>query len=188
MQLPEDLKSFWNKARFKNQVLRRIACDGEFRGQDEFRAASHQTLVCLEDLLKIASQISDDGIELGEADFHSLLRRLCVTPRAAIPFCQLARLWTHHGPMLVTLVQSIVSAFDKYLTPLDEAGREKARNRAKNHLLEKSSVHGSFNSSGSASHVILYQKPHCFVFIIQRPRSRLVTAWVKMQEESLFVR
>src|SRR5437879_1758500 len=101
-------------------------------------------------------------------------------------FCPARDLWAHHGPMLVTLVQRIVSAFDKNFSPLNKGGRQKARNRAKNHLLEKRSVHRSFNSSGSASHVILYQKPHCFVFIIQRPRSRLVTAWVKMQEESLF--
>ena len=97
-------------------------------------------------------------------------------------------LWADHGPMLVTLVQSIVSAFDKNFSPLDEGGRQKTRNGAKNHLLEKCSMHSSFNSSGGASHDILYQKPHCFVFIIQIPRSKLVTACVKMQEESLFVR
>ncbi len=97
-------------------------------------------------------------------------------------------LWADHGPMLVTLVQSIVSAFDKNFSPLNESGREKPRNCAKDHLLKKSSVHPSFNSSGGASRAILYQKPHCFVFIIQRPRIKLVTACVKIQEESFFVR
>lgn len=90
--------------------------------------------------------------------------------------------------MLVTFVQSIVSAFDKNFPPLNESGREKPCNRANDHLLEKCSVHSSFNSSGGASHDILYQKPHCFVFMIQRPSSKLVTACVKMQEESLLVR
>src|SRR5712691_1489052 len=90
MQLLEDLKGFGNKARFKNQILRWVPCYREFRGQDEFGATGRQTLVRLEGLLKIASQISDNGIELGEADFHSALRRLCATPRAAIPFSRLA--------------------------------------------------------------------------------------------------
>ena len=46
--------------------------------------------------------------------------------------------------MLITLVQRIVSAFDKNFSPLNERGREKSQNRAKNHLLEESSVQPLF--------------------------------------------
>lgn len=37
--------------------------------------------------------------------------------------------------MLVTFVQSIVSARDEYFSPLDEAGREEARDHAEHNFL-----------------------------------------------------
>ena len=43
--------------------------------------------------------------------------------------------------MLVTPVQSIVSAFDEYFSPLDEAGRKKASDHANDDFLSKRRVH-----------------------------------------------
>ncbi len=43
--------------------------------------------------------------------------------------------------MLVTFVQSIVSARDEYFSPLDETGREEARDHAEDDFLEKGRVH-----------------------------------------------
>jgi hypothetical protein len=43
--------------------------------------------------------------------------------------------------MLVTPVQSIVSAFDEYFSPLDEAGREEASDHANDDFLSKRRVH-----------------------------------------------
>ena len=35
---------------------------------------------------------------------------------------------------------------------------------------------------------VLHQNPHCWVFIIQSPRSKFVIACVKMHDDRLFVR
>ena len=43
--------------------------------------------------------------------------------------------------MLVALVQSIVSAFDEYFSPFDEAGREEASDHANDDFLSKRRVH-----------------------------------------------
>jgi hypothetical protein len=43
--------------------------------------------------------------------------------------------------MLVAFVQRIVSAFDEYFSPLDEAGREEASNHANDDFLNKRRVH-----------------------------------------------
>ena len=43
--------------------------------------------------------------------------------------------------MLVAFVERVVSAFDKDFAPLDEAGREEARDHAKNDFLDERRVH-----------------------------------------------
>lgn len=43
--------------------------------------------------------------------------------------------------MVVALVQGIVGAFDKYFSPLDEAGGEEAGDHAKDNFLWKRRVH-----------------------------------------------
>ena len=43
--------------------------------------------------------------------------------------------------MLVALIQSIVSAFDEYFSPLDEAGRQEPSDHANDDLLSKRRVH-----------------------------------------------
>jgi hypothetical protein len=43
--------------------------------------------------------------------------------------------------MLVAFVQSIVSAFDEYFSPLDEAGRQETSNHANDDFLNKRRVH-----------------------------------------------
>jgi hypothetical protein len=92
MKLFHDLKSFGNKAGFEDQVLGRISRDHELRRQDNLSTGSGQAVICMNNLLKIALQISNNGIELRKSDFHAALRRLCVTPQAAILFCPLRSL------------------------------------------------------------------------------------------------
>lgn len=43
--------------------------------------------------------------------------------------------------MLVALIQGIVSAFDEYFSPLDEAGREETSDHANDDFLSKRRVH-----------------------------------------------
>ena len=43
--------------------------------------------------------------------------------------------------VLVAFVERVVSAFDKDFAPLDEAGREEARDHAKNDFLDERRVH-----------------------------------------------
>src|ERR1700730_4057342 len=43
--------------------------------------------------------------------------------------------------MLVALVQSVVSAFDEYFSPLDEAGRQETSHHANDDFLNKRGVH-----------------------------------------------
>lgn len=75
--------------------------------------------------------------------------------------------------MLITLVQSIIGAFDENLPPFNERGGKKASQGTENDLLHESSLpHTSFDStSGTAA----YQKPHWLVCMIHSPRHRLAT-------------
>jgi hypothetical protein len=43
--------------------------------------------------------------------------------------------------MLVSLIQSVISAFDEYFSPLDEAGRQETSHGANNYFLSKRRVH-----------------------------------------------
>src|SRR5438552_1342034 len=70
MKLVQDLERFRNKARFKDEVLRRITGDREFGRDNELGSVRGQAFVRLKDLFEIAAQIPHGGIELGEADFH----------------------------------------------------------------------------------------------------------------------
>src|SRR2546421_1800658 len=71
MKLVQDLERFRNKTRLEDQVLWRITGDRELGRNDEFRAGRGETLVRLKDLLEIAVQIPNGGIELCETDFHA---------------------------------------------------------------------------------------------------------------------
>src|SRR5690349_12804460 len=64
MQLFQDLEVFRNKARFKYQVLRRVARDRELRGEDEIGAGGSEPFVGLNDPAKVALQITNRGIKL----------------------------------------------------------------------------------------------------------------------------
>src|SRR6202521_1636526 len=55
------------------------------------------------------------------------------------------------GSMLVAFVQSVVRAFDKDFAPLNEAGREKAGDHAKNDFLEEGRVHCTLPGSRSSA-------------------------------------
>jgi hypothetical protein len=50
---------------------------------------------------------------------------------------------THHGMVLVSFVQSVISSFDKHLTPLIETRGQKTREHTDHHLLNKRRVHTS---------------------------------------------
>ena len=89
--------------------------------------------------------------------------------------------------MLIALVQGVVRSFDKYFGPLDKTGRQKSGKHADKHLLKKSRVHPGLRSSRDAI-AMVYQKPHCRVFMIQSPRSKFVSACAKMHEDKLRVR
>lgn len=78
--------------------------------------------------------------------------------------------------MLVALVQSIISASNEDLAPLEKARRGETRDRAKNDFLEKGGLHSPLQGAGAVPWECLHQKPHWRVFMIQSPRSRLVIA------------
>ena len=60
-----------DEARFEYEILRRISGDREFRGDDEFRAAFDETMVCRDDFAVVFREGTDGGIDLREADFHA---------------------------------------------------------------------------------------------------------------------
>src|SRR5437899_1634798 len=70
MERLDYLEVLWNKARFENQVLRRISRHGQLWGQNHSRTGCGKSLVSACDLLKIAAQIPDCRVELSEADLH----------------------------------------------------------------------------------------------------------------------
>ena len=67
----ENLKVLGNKARFEDEVLRRVSGDGKFWGQDQFRAGVGEAIVGSHDQLKIAAQIPNRRIELSKTDLHA---------------------------------------------------------------------------------------------------------------------
>ncbi len=52
--------------------------------------------------------------------------------------------------MLVSLVQGVVSAFDKNFRPLNEGGGQETGKRANNDFLKEGGVHHHFHSSEGA--------------------------------------
>src|SRR4030095_5158701 len=94
MKFVQNLERFRDKTRFENKVLRRIAGDRELGCDDQVRAGCGQALVELENLLKIAAQIPNCGIELGEPDFHPA--KLSAGEPAAMAFCSAT--WTNPSP------------------------------------------------------------------------------------------
>ena len=71
----------------KQQVLRRISADGEFRKDDEIGL---QLIACaryiVQDLFRISSDIADEKIELGQCDvdgFVQCVNRRCEQVRTA---------------------------------------------------------------------------------------------------------
>jgi hypothetical protein len=82
----QDLEILRNELRFEEKVLRRIAGNGEFRRNDQFCSRGRKSFIGASNLLKIAAQIPDDGIDLSETDLHAVRRKLCAARRSAIPF------------------------------------------------------------------------------------------------------
>ena len=92
---------------------------------------------------------------------------------------------SHHRAVLIAFVQGVIGAFNEDLSPLDKRSREKPGNCAQDYFVEESRMHGVFYSTDGASN---HQNPHSLVFMIQKPRSRFVTACVMTQESKLRVR
>ena len=67
----QNLKVLGNKARFEDEVLRRVSGDGKLWGQDQFRAGIGKAIVSAHDQLKIAAQIPNRRIELSKTDLHA---------------------------------------------------------------------------------------------------------------------
>src|SRR5690606_40272610 len=59
------------EASLEQQVARWVTADDEFREYHEFRAGGDEVVVGGEDLLPVARQVTDGGIELGEAEAHA---------------------------------------------------------------------------------------------------------------------
>src|SRR6476646_8578999 len=68
-----------DESRAQQQVLRRIAGDGELREEDEVRALCLRRLEAVEDQLPVSVQIADDGVDLGEGESHALSLALFAT-------------------------------------------------------------------------------------------------------------
>ena len=60
--------------------------------------------------------------------------------------------------MLITPIQSIVSAFDENFGPLEKRGGEETGKSADQDLLEKRRLHAVFGSTGSARQVAFLMK------------------------------
>ena len=76
MKLLEDLKILRDKTRFENQILRRIAGDGQFRRQNQLRARSGEALISADNLFKIAAQIPYGRVNLSKTDLHPALEQI----------------------------------------------------------------------------------------------------------------
>ena len=76
VKLLKDFQILRNKARFKDQVLRRIAGDCQLWSQNQFRARRSKPLVSADDLLKIAAQISHSRVNLSKTNLHAALEQI----------------------------------------------------------------------------------------------------------------
>ena len=59
-----------HEGRPQQQVLGRIAAQGQLRGQDEVRPLGMRTACGLDDLPGIALEVADGGVDLGQCDLH----------------------------------------------------------------------------------------------------------------------
>ena len=59
----------------KQQILRRVAGQGEFGGEHDFRAARDKITVGGEDFRGVPGEVADDWIDLCEANAHCVRRR-----------------------------------------------------------------------------------------------------------------
>lgn len=76
--------------------------------------------------------------------------------------------------MLITFVQGVISAFDKYLGPLTEAGGKKSRKHTDHHFLGESRVHGIQGSIlGAIPRVNILPKPPLFRLHYPEPEKQI---------------
>ena len=74
-QIIERLQAFGHKLRFEDKVPRWITDQGEFGRDYQFRTRFEAFPVSCEDSFYVVGKISDDGIDLGEADIHKQLQK-----------------------------------------------------------------------------------------------------------------
>ena len=68
----ESLEVQGDELGFENEVLGRVAGDGEFGGEDQFGSLCREFAIGAENFLKIAVEIADGGVDLGKSDLHSV--------------------------------------------------------------------------------------------------------------------
>ena len=110
-------------------------------------------------------------------------RAACSNPS----FGWLGLIRAHDGAVLITFVQGVIRSFDKHFGPLHKTGRQKSGKHADQYFLDKRRVHPGLRSSRNAIDRG-HQNPHCRVFMIQNPRSKLVSPCAKMHDAKLLVR
>ena len=72
----QQFQIFRNKARFENQILRRISGDRQLRCQDEFCARRGEPFIGARDQFAISPQISHSQVNLSETNLHAVLRQI----------------------------------------------------------------------------------------------------------------
>ena len=144
LQPPQHLQVGGHETRLEEQVLRRIAGDGQFGRQDEVRARFDRALVGVEDFLVVARQVADHGVDLGEADFHAgKAGAPAVRPGEAgaggtrSGFGR-GRVHLHVG---MATIESGIGTGDEVFVELDQPGHYGAGDHGENDLLEESILH-----------------------------------------------
>jgi hypothetical protein len=66
----------WNEIRLEEEVLRRIAGEGEFRGENNIRPGILKALAGIDDAAGVAFEIAHGGVDLCESDLHATFSRL----------------------------------------------------------------------------------------------------------------
>ena len=69
LELVEDAAVLPHKMRFRQQVLGRVTGQRELGERDDVRALRLGRLDLREDLFRVAVQVADHGVHLGEGDF-----------------------------------------------------------------------------------------------------------------------
>ena len=70
-EVVQRLQAFRHELRLENKVARWVADERELRRHHQLRAGLQALAVGGEDAFRVAGEVSDDRVDLGEADFHA---------------------------------------------------------------------------------------------------------------------